>query len=243
MKKDETTYKGDLSVSADDVPSDELKKIVKMLESLQKTFAFDSNFWLRTPNDNLIRISIYSECDDDEQLMRELDSIEDLVNTHLYDALPELSELSLEFRLNILNNGTGFYPYIKEIKFKERDPEKRLAQINEALKLNTEVVYPIKDNETLKLHVSGPEVDEKWGPYIGIASPDNSILTISLVDTNTGEVKFNKIRTKRSLERCIDWDMVCLGRKCINKDYRDHCGFWLYMIIWNNKINLNHKFM
>ena len=240
MKKDETTYKGNLGIYADDVPADELKKFVKMLESLQKTFAFDSNFWIRTPNDNLSSISIYSECDDDEQLMKELDSIEDLVNTHLYDSLPELSELTLEFRLNILNNGTGFYPYIKEIKFKERNPEKRLAQINEALKLNTEVVYPIKDDETLKLHVSGPEVDEKWGPYIGITSPDNSILTISLVDINTGEVKINKIRTKRALER---WSTEYFGYKNTDKDYRFNCGFWLYAIVWNNKLNLDHKFI
>lgn len=125
MKKDEATYKGNLGIYADDVPADELKKFVKMLESIQKTFVFDSNFWLRTPNDNLSSISIYSECDDDEQLMRELDSIEDLVNTHLYDALPELSELVLEFKLNILNNGTGFYPYIKEIKFKEREIQRK----------------------------------------------------------------------------------------------------------------------
>ena len=245
MNKNETTYKGDLLVKADGASVTELVLFVELLHGVQNTFTFGTEFYARNPDDD-ISVPVFSKCHDNEKLKSVLDSLEELINTQLHDALPDVPELTLIFKLYL--DGS----VIKEITFKEKNSEEKIVQINEALKRNKNVIYPIKSDDPLELHISGPAIDENGLPYIGINSPDNSILSVSVVDINTGEVQLRRILTKVKLEKIQEYNETHLLRdKFTDKNYRNECGFWLSMILNNcimhekniNNVIIDHIFM
>lgn len=234
MNKNEITYKGDLLVKADGASATELVLFVELLHGVQNTFTFGTEFYARKP-DNDISVPVFSKCHDNEKLKSVLDSLEELINTQLHDALPDVPELTLIFKLYL--DGDVIYsdsqPFIKkEITFKEKVSEEKIVQINEALKLNKEVIYPIESDDPIELHISGPTIDENGTPYISITSPDNSILSVSVVNINTGEVQLRRILTKVKLEKIQEYNETHLLRdKFTDKNYRDECGLWLSMIL------------
>lgn len=227
MEKTILTLKGDLFIIADNVPVYELLMVGEMLNSVQNTFASRPELDVISI-DEPVRIPIFSECEDKEQFESVLDSIEDLINTQLEVVRPK-EEFKLVFDLS-LKSGDKIQ---KAIIFKEKDSVKTPEEIDEALKLNKDVIYPAKSDDTsdvLELHISGPAINEDGTPYISITSPDNSILSVSVVDINTGEIKLNRIFTKTKLERIREYKVKVeyLGHnEFTDYDYYKECVFWV----------------
>lgn len=217
--------KGDLYVIADDVPVYELIMIGEMLNSVQNTFRARPALDVIFP-DEPVRMPIFSECEDKEQFEKVLDSLEDLVNTQLNEVRPE-EEFKLIFDLS-LKNGDKIQ---KAIVFKEKNPVKKSDEIDEALKLNKKKVFPPSDGaRPLELCISGPVVwsDTEETPYINASSPENSILSLSVVDINSGEVKLRKILTKAKLEKICKYKLEYLVQDVLTDyDYFKECVFWI----------------
>ena len=198
---------GNLKIVTSDNSSEEnLIKLVEFLQQAQNTFNFETNA-ITFDADGCMIVPLFAIRSTKERLEKDLNTIRDIVINHMNDEVKPKEEFRLVFSIHSKlwrSKKLGQHTMCIALHFDNKKlKEEKMLETGEVINNNIAVTYEIEresNDGTYEISISGPEIDENGLPYIGINSPEDSIMTMSVYDTKDDVIRLICSTTKKELE-------------------------------------------